>query len=303
MGYVIWRIKDVAEICRSWQDNEFDGLIVFDGKRGLGKSTGAIKLARAIRKGQFKIKKDIAFTREDVMDKLANNKNKITLADEMINVTYNRDFFSEQQKMLIKMLNMYRDSCNILIACVPNFYDLDKQFRNLVKMRINVVRRGVAVIHTPNQSSYTTDIWDMTINEKIERKWLAKGIFKPQYSRLTTFRGMLVYNALTPKQERIYKEVKEKKRNDVYLASKENQETKTKRKYFDIYTKWKNGDVLDEDLKVYCNVSGLSMSSLKNNFKNYAVADKEDWDKLKANAQPEYVKIQKKFKDMKAPVI
>ena len=121
-------------------------------------------------------------------------------------------FTKEEQKKLIKMLNMYRDSCNVLICCVPNFYDLDKQFRSLVKIRINIVRRGLGVLHVPTQSAYCSDPWDLRINEKIERKWLQKNVFKPNYKRLSTYRGMIAFNDLTPNQREIYEQIKQEKR-------------------------------------------------------------------------------------------
>jgi len=140
------------------------------------------------------------------------------IADEMINVTFNRDFYNEDQKDIIKMINMNRDHCNLFIACVPQFQTLDNQIKNLCKIKISVVRRGIAVIQTPNRSIYGKDKWDQTINEKIERAWLSKGIKNPHYAKLTTFRGLLKFPALHPTTELKYQEVKDRKRN---LVAKE----------------------------------------------------------------------------------
>ena len=114
--------------------------------------------------------------------------NKNGIADEMINVTFNRDFYDLDQKNVIKMINMNRDHCNLFIACVPQFQNLDTQIKNLCKIRITVVRRGLAIIQTPNRTIYVKDKWDQATNEKFEREWLQKGISKPTYSKLTTFR-------------------------------------------------------------------------------------------------------------------
>jgi len=268
----VWRLKNIAQVAKGWQENKFDGIIVFDGRRGCGKSTGAINLAYNINtlykkesgKSIFSMKNDIVFKREDVMKKLAKKKRGIIIADEMINVLHNREFFNQTQIMLIKMLNMYRDNFNILISCVPNFYDLDKQFRNLCKMRINVVRRGFAVVHTPNQTSYSSDNWDLKTNEKIERRWVEKKVFKPNYKKLTTFRSYLKYPALTPKREEIYLRIKEEKRNQVYEEETGNKEEKIRGgvDYENLIVMVKDGRVSKEDLIKYCGLTHINWNSL-----------------------------------------
>jgi len=80
-------------------------------------------------------------------------------------------------------------------------------------MRITVVRRGFAIIQTPNKSIYSRDIWDTRLNEKIESDWVTKNMAKPKYSRLTTFRGFLTFPKLSDKEEIRYQLVKDNERN------------------------------------------------------------------------------------------
>lgn len=269
MGHLIWTITDLANTIKKMQENKFDCIITFDGKRGIGKSTCAVKLAS--RFPQFKLTRDIIFSREDVKNELARRKGDVLLADEMINVTYNRDFFSEEQKKIIKILNMYRDSRNVLISCVPNFGDLDKQFRALVKIRINVVRRGLAVIHTQNQSYFSNDSWDMKINEKIESRWLRKRIHKPNYSKLTTYRGLLRFGDLGKKQRELYERIKEKKRNVIVEVGDENTD-KVITLYDKMLERIKLGTFTKPMLLELCLVNGLKyvtvVSNLNNRLKN-----------------------------------
>lgn len=216
MKYPVWELVDIYKILLQWQLNEFDGLVVICGHRGLGKSSSAVKLASKYR--DFNFEKNIIFKRDEIMNFLDKNKFSVMVADEMINVSYNRDFYSEEQKKLIKMLNMYRDNCNILIACVPNFYDLDKQFRQLCKVRIDIIRRGLGLLHMPLQSVFMPDKWDTDNNSKIEKGFLNnRGDFKPNYNRISTFRGYVKLDPLTLRQAEIYKELKERKRNVVFL--------------------------------------------------------------------------------------
>jgi hypothetical protein len=190
-------------------------------------STSAVKLASKFR--GFNFEKNILFQRDEIMEFLDKSKYSVMVADEMINVTYNRDFYSQEQKKLLKMINMYRDNCNILLACVPSFYDLDKQFRNLCKLRIDVIRRGLGVIHMPLQSMFMQDKWDTDNNAKIEKSFFNnRGEFRPQYKRLTTFQGFLKLEQLTDRQKQVYKELKERKRNLVYLNGEDDSKKELK---------------------------------------------------------------------------
>lgn len=245
--YTYLSVTWLGEQIRQMQNNKFDAVIVFDGSRGLGKSTAAINLAYATVGKNFRMKRDICFTREDVMKQLAQKEAGIIIADEMINVTFNRDFYAEDQKKLIKMLNMYRDRRNILICCVPKFSALDKQFLQLVKLRINIISRGSAVLHKHRKGSYSEDSWDMQVNERIERKWMMRGVVKPNYRRLTTFCAMMRLHALTEKRERIYQQIKDEKRNliyDVIDEEKENEMEKNENLFNYIYSRFTSGDPL-----------------------------------------------------------
>jgi len=206
---------------------EFDCFIVIEGNRGLGKSTLAIHLARGVAREFKKIglgdfykfhwKHTFIYTKKETKQ-FWHKWKKTGIADEMINVTFNRDFYDEEQKDIIKMINMNRDHCNFFIACVPQFQTLDSQIKNLCKIRITVVRRGLAIIQTPNRTIYVKDKWDQATNEKIERSWLQKGIKNPHYTKLTTFRGVMKFPDLHPTAKLKYQATKDEKRN---LVAKE----------------------------------------------------------------------------------
>jgi len=224
MKYLTWNLrKHLIPMIIKILNNKFDCFIVIEGSRGLGKSTMAFHITNGIwrqmkkegiKKYKFHIKHSLLYTRKEVI-KFFHKWNSSGIADEMINVSFNRDFYNEDQKDLIKMINMNRDHCNMFIACVPQFANLDTQIKGLCKIRITVIRRGLAIIQTPNRTIYGKDKWDSAINEKIEREWLQKGITNPRYSRLTTFRGMIKFPPLTKKQEILYQRVKDEKRNIV----------------------------------------------------------------------------------------
>lgn len=218
-----WNIKILTELIKRILEAKFDCFIIIEGRRGLGKSTLAYEIGKSLRNGRdinmrqkgeytFNPPRDLVFSQMDFLKAVNHRWKSIVVADEMINVTFNRDFYSDSQKKIIKALNMNRDHCNLIISCVPQFAVLDNQIKNLCRLRITVVRRGLAIVHTPNQTIYTKDIWDTATNEKIERSWLIKGS-KPRYTKLTTFRGVIRFKDLNEKHRTLYESIKVAKRN------------------------------------------------------------------------------------------
>lgn len=243
-----WSMEKLIETIVITLLNKFDFQLYIEGKRGLGKSTLAYEIAhlvnvkfRKIEKElpdfkdcyKFNPRKDLLYTRDKVIEYF--NKWKVTgIADEFINTAFNRDFYQEDQKQLIKMINMNRDHCNLFIGCVPQFQTLDSQIKNLCKMRITVVRRGVGVIQTPNKTIYIKDIWDSITNEKIEREWVKSGSKTPKYTRLSTVRGVIFFPDLRPKQREIYEKVKIEERNILYQEREKENADKKKDPYDDV---------------------------------------------------------------------
>ena len=214
---LIWNIKDVCEVIEKCVQNKFDFICFIEGNRGLGKSTLAFKICSRVNVPvPFSPKRDLVYTREETLKHLASKKGGIIFSDELINVAYNRDFFQDEQKTMLKALNMYRDACNVFIGCIPKFIELDKQLQRLCKMRITVVRRGVALIQTQMPSIYSQDNWDIKGNQKVEAKWTLRGGKNPQYAKLTTVRGILNFSDLSPHQREIYEAIKEEKRGRVF---------------------------------------------------------------------------------------
>jgi hypothetical protein len=220
---ITWSMKKLIWMITQIVQNKFDCFIVIEGNRGLGKSTFAIHLARGVSREMKKIgSTDYKF---NWMNSLIYTKKEtkhfwhkwkaIGIGDEMGLITFNRDFYIEDQKDIIKIINTNRDHSNFFVACLPSFQTLDNQIKNLCKIRITVVRRGLAIIQTPNQSIYMRDKWDQQTNEKIEREWMKKGVKHPHYAKLTTFRGVLKFPKLTDLQEEKYQEIKDLKRNIV----------------------------------------------------------------------------------------
>jgi hypothetical protein len=158
--------------------------------------------------------RDLVYS-QDAMQEFLASWNRIAIPDELINVLFNREFFSQKQKDIVKMVNMYRDHENIILSCVPMFSSLDNQIRNLTKIKIIIKKRGLAMVHLPNKTIYSKDKWDSLVNEKIERVWIMKKIQNPNYSKLTTFRGFLKFHPMSQAHAKIYQDIKNKKRSTI----------------------------------------------------------------------------------------
>lgn len=264
---MIWsrplKLHWLAKKIRERQDNKFDCNIVVDGPRGLGKSTFALKLAYKI--GGFRLKRDIVFSKEEFIQQLSTKRKGIILADEAIMIAHNREWFSQDQNKIIKMINMYRDRQNVIIFCIPNFAVLDRQLKELLQFRVNIVKRGAAVIHKPRTSGFSQDSWDTKLNESIEKSWLKRGILKPRYNRLTTFLAMTSFRPLSELKQQQYDDIKAQKRNDVIVGEQQDDKKDFKSKIYDSLTESvKNKKMTREQLQQACLQFGLDYFVVSN---------------------------------------
>jgi len=261
---IIWSIKDLVEIAKSRQKNKFDMIIVVTGGRGDGKSTFIYKFFS--RFNQFRPWKHMVYSRRDVMRLLEKIKYGCIFDDEAIRTGYKRKFFEEDQKLLIQMLNMYRDNFNVYAMAIPSFYSLDKDLRDLIKIHIHVIERGLGVVHVANEGIlYSDDCWDVKYNQKVEERWARakqkNPNYRPKYNRLTTFRGYIKFGDLTPRQRELYEEVKVTKRKAVYEEEMKSEEDKGGF-YEKIIERLKSCEMSKEILQEICLVNGLKYSAV-----------------------------------------
>ena len=235
-------------------------------KMGLTEQEFLDKILKLKEKNRYKFipQKALIYTQDDLQKFLA-GWHGISIPDEMINITFNRDFHTEKQKDIIKMLNMFRDHENLTLACVPSFQNLDNQIKNLTKMKITVKKRGVAIIHTPNSVVYCKDKWDSATNEKIERSWIMKKVRNPNYSKLTTFRGLVRFPPLSRKQEAMYQNIKNDKRavvlKDDMKINADNEEAKDPVNM--LYNDVINGGIRNMDIiRGYAKAMGITVDAL-----------------------------------------
>jgi hypothetical protein len=258
----LWKVKDIALLMNECQEKEFDMIIFIEGNRGIGKSVLGWKLAKYCN-SHFNPDRDLCYSRKEVIKQLSHKTKGIIFADEMINVAFKRDFYESDQKILIKGLNMYRDSFNILIGCIPAFTNLDTQLRDLCKLRISVIRRGLAIVHKQVNSQFTNDRWDTRNNQKIERNWSNSKTKKPNYAQLTTAVAFLKYKDMTPRDKERYLKIKHEKRNKIYAdESLMDEDLQVKTFYHRLYEKLTAGELTMKMVNTLAEVYGVKRATL-----------------------------------------
>lgn len=256
--YIMWTVKDLAEIIQKTVNNKFDYIIMIDGKRGLGKSTLGAKILYRL---GFNPKSDIVYSREDVIKAFAKKEFGKIFADEMVNVSYGRDFWESDQKTLNKLMNMYRDSCNVFVGCIPIFSQLDKHFQQVVKMRLTVISRGLAIVHRQLSSMYTNDPWDLKNNQKVESKYII-GKDKPKYDKLSTFMGIVKFGDLTENQRVEIDAIKKDKRSKVVDVDTNDL---VEESYVDkLMERILNGTMTSQLLRDYCQLTSKKYETVRN---------------------------------------
>lgn len=262
---VIWTIKELITDLRERQMNQFDVNIGVSGKRGNGKSTLLFKIFNSFKKFGFIQELHQVYSREEVTDLLATQEFGFVWDDEAINSGYKRDFQNTGQKELIKMVTNYRDSYNIYASALPFFYSLDKDLRELIFCHIHIIERGMAVILLPLEDQiHETDPWDTARNIKIERKENERLEKNPdstfRYHRYTTFAGYLYFGPMTPKQEKIYKDIKKRKRAKAFgRDNKSNKQESFKDK---VYKLLMSGKLTKQGLKEMCLLEDKKYTSM-----------------------------------------
>jgi len=288
MGLLIWNLKDLREVLEGCINNKFDAIVFIEGNRGLGKSTLAWKIVSGLNIPMpFHPKRDIVFTREEVLKHLSTKKRGVIWCDELINTAYNRDFYQEEQKTLLKALQMFRDSCNIFVGCIPKFVEMDNQIKRLCKIRITVVRRGLALIQTQMPSIYIADGWDIRNNQKIESKWTLRKGSKPKYTQLSTVRGILKFSDLSPHQREEYEAIKEEKRGRVFSEYQDVTLLGNPEKVFyqNLLEQIVAGKITNDMLETIASINGRDKEKVRNKLNNL-LKEKGDKNRVRDYVMP-----------------
>jgi len=259
----IWSVKELAEVTKKRVENRFDSNIAVTGGTGMSKSTFLFKFFNKF--DDFKIEDKLTYDRMEMIKLIRDHKNSYCWNDELISSANRKKFWNSEQIELIEVITKYRNNLNILGGAVPIFFSLDTQLIKLFGMHINMIDRGIGVVHLPRTGRmFTDDLWDVKINAKLEEKWSAKlqknPNFKIPYHKYTTFAGYVYFGKMTEKQEKYYEYLKNKKRGD----SEELKEEKPQENFFEkVLRLLREGKLDNKGLFLLCSYEGKKFSSVK----------------------------------------
>lgn len=260
---VIWSVKELAEATKKRILNKYDSNIAVTGLTGKGKSTFLWKFFHKF--PDFKVEEKLTYSREEMIHLIRDFIKSYCWNDELISSANKRKFYDSEQIELIEILTKYRDNLNIVAGAVPIFFTLDKELLKLFGMHINIIDRGIGVVHLPREGRmFNDDPWDVKINAKLEEKWSAKRQvnpnFKIPYHKYTTFAGYVYFGKMTEQQESRYYELKKTKRGEAELPLKNNPQENF---YDKVLKVLKSGNLNEERLLGLCLAEDKKLSNVR----------------------------------------
>lgn len=213
-----------------------DNLVIVSGRRGVGKTTLAIKLAMGFsnqdklqkdyadsgRDGKlvdydpFDMERDLVFTKKEMGDLVMNKKRGIILNDESIVGVSRRNSMTRDNKNYMRTITINRKNLNTIFLLLPSVEDIDVSILQYATMWLHVDSRGLAVLMLPSkQSVFGRAAWDIVAMKKMNDTLLAKNTTVKQtpYWIYPNFYGYVPFGPLTSGVEKKYLEIADRKKN------------------------------------------------------------------------------------------
>lgn len=148
----------LVEDCHSNIANEYDNMIVVQGREGTGKSSFAIRLAKALNP-YFNMETDYIYTYEELVEEVSSPGNtdigRVFWLDETSTIMNNRDAMTSSSKNMVELLEMMRSRGWTLIMCIPSVERLDKYLRDYrIRYLITVEEMEWDQVYTEKQRGF-----------------------------------------------------------------------------------------------------------------------------------------------------
>lgn len=158
-----------AKFLRTRQLSAFDNIIGVSGYKGVGKSTFGLQVVRKYQAMYFdtrylRVKEVVAFSNEDVQDKLANmRKYGIFIPDEAARFAMGEDWMKADNKELKKILAQCREPKRLCaLMNIPRLKWLDKKYLGgLIDSWVWIPMRGIAFVFLPDINPAEDDPWHL----------------------------------------------------------------------------------------------------------------------------------------------
>jgi hypothetical protein len=200
MGKVFESVDEFANLCINLQDKNQSPTVAVGGFKGIGKSTFSIKLYKAFCKQRgipFGFDR-LTWSRQKLLTWIDGDvkadpdpatglrpgqlpKKSFIIADELFKMFYKRQWYASDQKDALAVLNTCRDRNLLMIGCNPNFFALDRDFRDTIMFYVFIPEQGLAVVFEQEGNAFTTDQWNADENKKILRKYKKDASKSPNY--------------------------------------------------------------------------------------------------------------------------
>jgi hypothetical protein len=146
---------------------DYDLTIAIDGRKRRGKSTLAYHISE-IAKSLLGSRVHLCYVYPELREALFDSeKYDVIIADESIEFLFKGDWNSWEAKDYLKLFDRVGFKNLLQILIMPNFWDMNKSFRNSrVDIWVHVSRRGWAEYHVPVRSKYDpTPFWNHLFND------------------------------------------------------------------------------------------------------------------------------------------
>ena len=173
--------------------NDFDSFLIIDSGsvKGTGKSDCSIQISKELCKIiNFPYHYSATSSNPFTFDPIVFNPKSVDIIervkvnpvgypvhiDEATKVGYKRDYQKKAQKELIKFVKICRKYKKIIILNDPDFWDLDKDLRNLCDYRGIIVKRGVVQMKGKSTNPDVSDKWMRDLSAEIINKRLGRTV-------------------------------------------------------------------------------------------------------------------------------
>jgi len=216
-------LQEFSKTVFKLQKSDRDVNLACSGFTGEGKSTFITKLQKEV-SGIAKVPWDfdkMTWSRKELMTWIDGEKGSekdenglkkgqlpefsSIIADELIGMFFNREWYESEQIDAVKTFNMCRDRHLFIAGAAPNFWDLDSPIRGRFRFYAYIPFRGIAWIFEQENNPFTKDPWNVTENMKLFRK------YKNPYN-CTNYLGEIHFPDWSEHEKERYLEIRNSKR-------------------------------------------------------------------------------------------
>jgi len=162
----------IVEIIQARTKDNMDSRTIIEGEGGIGKSYAALRLAelldpRFTQDPDGAIQQQVQFSASEYLEAVNSlSPGSVLIYDEPGQSFHHREFMSEVNIILSKVMIGYRFKLFISFLCIPGLGLIDKDGKMLVKFLINVVSHGQCEVFKQLPQKFGGDPWWVTITYK-----------------------------------------------------------------------------------------------------------------------------------------